>query len=467
MNATDRAPQIVAIAHQKGGTGKTTTVCNLAASLADRENGLRVIVIDLDPQAAASVQLCDEELSVIGAYDVIVAGHVARAAIQPTKIKNCLLIPATQRLVMSEMDAQTRAISFEEVSQRLRDNLQGSDIILLDCPAGFGTIATMAMTIADLVIVPTPPLHFESRALRQTIEHMDRLRRQARGRLAVVLTMVDLENPAQRQIAEQIREEWRSVLVPVEVPRDPAMDGAVVAGELIVDFDPASPAAHAYRQLASEIGRRVGFDLPDVPDPAQPNESADAEGAPAPSPTPPPTPAPTLPPPPIQSGPIPEILRQPPATGEPAPDAPTSAPAPDLAPAPELVSPTLPPAPAAPELNVPDDAAPNDDEGWVDIAEQAPADADIVPPSSDPPSPQPRYMEAATTPAPGDTETDGKARPTISSVFWKLLLVVALMAVAGVATFLVLVDIGFLPWVLGAALILLIFIFPALLFRLF
>ena len=491
MNAEpkDRTPAILAVAHQKGGTGKTTTVCNLAACFAGAGNGYRVVVIDLDPQAAASHQLSQGGLSAIGSYEVIVEGQIARGAIQLTKIQHCLLIPATDKLIMSEIDATTRNLDFDQVRERLLENLRGTDLIIVDCPAGFGTIATMAMVIADLVLIPTTPLHFETIALRQTIEHLERLRRNARSRLSVVLTMCDSDNAAQNKMSADIRAEWKSLVSSVHIPRDPAMEEALVAETAVVDHQPQSQSALAYGRLAVDVGHHLGFEMQPMPETeaktTSPRPDFAAPHHPAPATAglgggePPDRPAPATP---VEHGPRGGVDAEPALSDPPpaflrAPETSLATKAEDHTEATTSTNGARidsdlviePPASADQDTATvsdskleldPDAPAPLPDDGELMAAETVTDEAEISAPDEDIASAQ----ETPQQPSP-DPETAPAARPNRRHV--KLVALVAVLTLLITGIIVAAVNMTYLPWVLAFGFVLLIIVAPLLMFRLF
>jgi chromosome partitioning protein len=250
---------IIAVAHQKGGTGKTTAVCALAASMASLKPDLKVAVVDLDPQGASTLYLGGEGPYRDGAYDIVIAGKPLNDAVYRTEVKNCGLAPATPRLVLSEMDLASRSMSFDDMANHLKKTATGFDVIIIDCPSGFGLMSTMIMTIADLVVIPTPPAFFAVRALRETISYLNRLRSDAKVLTAVVLNMIDPGNSMQKIIAKKVRHDWGDLVVPVEIPRDDVVELAAAENKLLVHQNPNSAAAKAYDQLAGCLAYRLGL----------------------------------------------------------------------------------------------------------------------------------------------------------------------------------------------------------------
>ncbi len=250
--------RIIAVAHQKGGTGKTTTVCALAASFPSLKRGLKVAVIDLDPQGATSLHLGGEGPFQVGSYDVVVSGKPLVPASCKTQIDNCALIPATSRLILSEMDLASRSMSFEAMGEHLKDSAHGFDVIIIDCPSGFGMISTMVMTIADLVVIPTPPLFFAVRALRETISYLNRLRRDANVFVAIVLTMYEVDSSLHSMMAKKVRRDWGDLVVPFEIPREDDVEQASMESKLLLEQFPGAASAGAYWKLAASLAYRLG-----------------------------------------------------------------------------------------------------------------------------------------------------------------------------------------------------------------
>jgi len=259
VTAEKISTRIIAVAHQKGGTGKTTTVCALAASFAALKPGFKVCVIDLDPQGATTVHLGGEGPFQTGSYDAVIAGKPLAETWRKSQIENCVLIPATSRLILSELDLASRTLSFDAVAARLKDPTLGFNLIIIDCPSGFGMISTMIMTIADLVVIPTPPLFFATRALRETISYLNRLRRDARVYTAVVLTMFDADSSIHSVMAAKIRRDWGDLVLPIEIPFEDNVEQAAVESRLLQTQFTTSGAAKAYQTLMTSLAFRLGL----------------------------------------------------------------------------------------------------------------------------------------------------------------------------------------------------------------
>lgn len=326
-------PRVVAVAQQKGGTGKTTIVCNLAATIANIDPTVQTVIIDLDSQGSASLQMTGHAHAKTGAWDYVISGRMPKGFIQRTHIDTCLIIPATQRLLLSDTDMIAHDVSYPEIGRRLRANMRSVDLILIDCPAGFGAVSTMAMAIADLVLMPTQPAFFAVKSLRQTIKHVERLRRNGRDRCAIALSMIDADNPVHTTIADHIRSEFKSIVLPTPLPLDAAAEEAAATNTLVVETSPQSAVSAAYPSFAAAVMRRAGiepkFDVPVYePKPVQrPATSVQA---------PPTDPAPAAPEP--QAQPAPQTHTAP---AEPPPPSPATGPA------------TLPPIPPPPGLGGP------------------------------------------------------------------------------------------------------------------
>jgi|GEM_PF-1909179 len=304
-----RRPRVLAVAHQKGGTGKTTIVCNLAAVIADLDPTLQTVIIDLDSQGSATLQMTGQSHADVGSYDYVIAGKMPKGFIRRTHLEPCLIIPATRRLTLSDMDMVAKGLSYPELGRRLRDNMRSVDLIILDCPAGFGAISTMAMAIADVVLMPTQPAFFAVKSLRQTLRHMEQLRRNAHEKCAVILSMYEPDSRVHQTIADHIHSEFADMVIPTRIPIDPAAEEAAAANTLVVETSPKAPSSQAFRTMAVHILRRVGIEpkflaapgqtLPDVSPPPEPRPSKpETTEAEAPPPQPIPTPLPPIPPPP-------------------------------------------------------------------------------------------------------------------------------------------------------------------------
>ncbi len=252
---------IIAVSHQKGGTGKTTTVCNLAACLGMAGDGLRVAVIDLDGQGTATTHLNGASYFPSGSYQAIVGTKYASEVALPTGIKNCFIVPSTNSLVLCEMDHAVRGLSFKEVRQHLLSDPDAFDVLIIDCPSGLGIISTIAIAIADIVVIPTPPLAFAEEPLRATVAYIDNLQKNSDHEIAIVLTMYKTGIPSQEKLVRRIRNEWGKSVVDVEIPFETLVEDAVESNAVIIEFEKRSATALAYVKLTEDLGNRLGLKL--------------------------------------------------------------------------------------------------------------------------------------------------------------------------------------------------------------
>ncbi|KJS37807.1 MAG: hypothetical protein VR70_11640 [Rhodospirillaceae bacterium BRH_c57] len=257
-------PLIIAVAHQKGGSGKTTTTCNLAIALARRMAPQKVAVVDLDPQGSASQHLgmpaATAGTPVRGVYELLTGRLPLSRLLRPTQSEGVMLVPTGPRMTLAEIDPALREISHLHLRKVLSDD-NNVACILLDCAPGFGVFTTVSLMAADIVLVPTPPLPFAETALNNTVAYVERLRSDGRSRVGLLMTMVQATDAVQAETLARLRAVWHDHVFAASIPFDAAAERAVTAGLPVVLNEPTSAVARAYEDAAAELYAALGPEL--------------------------------------------------------------------------------------------------------------------------------------------------------------------------------------------------------------
>jgi len=257
-------PRIIAIANQKGGVGKTTTAVNLGAALA--ETGLRVLVVDLDPQGNATTGLGVNPRDVSSSiYDVLMHDTPALDAIEPTSLKNLFVIPARIDLAGAEIElvpAFSRELKLRRALEPVRAEY---DVVMIDCPPSLGLLTVNGLAAADDVIVPVQCEYYALEGLGQLLGNVALVRNSLNPGLdvrGIILTMFDARTRLAEQVEAEVREHFGAKVYKTVVPRTVRLSEAPSFGQPIIVFDSTSRGATAYRELAKEVSggatRRTG-----------------------------------------------------------------------------------------------------------------------------------------------------------------------------------------------------------------
>lgn len=248
---------IFAVANQKGGVGKSTTVVNLGAYLGAL--GARVLLVDCDPQANTSSGL-GQRPEKGGLYDVLLHGTSATSAIVPTAEQGVELLPSTAELA----GAEVQLLEGDQPNARLREALipvrDTYGYILLDCPPSMGLLTLNALVAADAVIVPVQCEYLALEGLARLMSTLQRVRDQSNPRLRVfglLMTMYDGRTLLAQQVAEDVRKHYPTLTFDTVIPRSVRLSEAPSFGASILDYDPHSRGAEAYGALAVEVASRV------------------------------------------------------------------------------------------------------------------------------------------------------------------------------------------------------------------
>lgn len=263
LQAGDRCAQVVAIAAQKGGVGKTTTTVSLAAAFA-RFHGLKVLVVDLDPQSHASLSLADQiELGGGALSDVLIEqrGLEVDEIATDTTIDGLRITPADPSLQHAEDRLGGRIGKELVLKKALQVTRTRFDLILLDCPPHIGTLTVNALVAADHVLVPCNPAALAMSGVTGLVDAVEEVQGQLNPELnllGVVLTKVDGRNSRTNEaILGLVEDSWGELLVPVQVGVNNSLSRAQLEGQDIFRFDPHSRAASQYKDLAAELLRRM------------------------------------------------------------------------------------------------------------------------------------------------------------------------------------------------------------------
>ncbi len=246
---------IIAVVNQKGGVGKTTTVVNLGAALA--EKGQRVLLVDLDPQGSLSSSVGVEVQTGMPTMYTLLSGHHEDPHTAIISLKDGLdVIPSDIHLAAAELELVERASrehALKGILTPLRDEY---DFILIDCPPNLGLLTVNALTAADEVIIPLQCEFLALRGLGTLFENIARVRRRLNPRLKVrgiLPVMFDPRPWHTRQILEETRALFGDYVFPITVRRSIRFAEAAVAGQSILDYAPNHPGAQAYRELAEVL----------------------------------------------------------------------------------------------------------------------------------------------------------------------------------------------------------------------
>lgn len=251
--------RVIAMCNQKGGVGKTTTTINLAAALA--EYGRKVLIVDFDPQGAASAGLginANELDSTI--YTLLMQPRSdVRTVIQHTQIENLDVVPANIDLSAAEVQLVNEVAREQALARVLRPILDDYDVIFIDCQPSLGLLTVNALTAAHGVMIPLEAEYFALRGVALLVETIDKVTDRLNPKLridGILATMVDLRTLHSREVIERVHEAFGDKLFTTRIARTVKFPDASVASEPITTYAPTHPGAEAYRRLARELVAR-------------------------------------------------------------------------------------------------------------------------------------------------------------------------------------------------------------------
>lgn len=258
-----RNQHVVAVANQKGGVGKTTSVVNIAAALALR--GLKVVVIDSDSQGNASTALGvgpeDRETNLYSVY----CGQASLAeAIQPcTEIENLYVVPATIELAAVELeliDEENRSFFLRDAVEKLFTESGDYDLILIDCPPALGLLTVNALAASDWVLLPVQAEYYSLEGISLLSNTIERIKGGINPELETIgmlITMFDKRTRLANQVETDVRAHFGEKVFTAKIPRQVSVSEAPSWGSTVVTYDKNSKAALLYQMAALELAHRL------------------------------------------------------------------------------------------------------------------------------------------------------------------------------------------------------------------
>ncbi len=255
--------RVMTVANQKGGVGKTTSAVNLAAALA--MHGLKVLVIDLDPQGNASTALgVDHRSGVPSIYEVLLGEcSLTDAAAVSDQSPNLYCVPAT----IDHARAEIELVGMEGRESRLKAALPtgaldelNPDYVFIDCPPSLGLLTVNAMVAADEVLIPIQCEYYALEGLSQLLRNIELVQNHLNPNLhvsTILLTMYDGRTKLADQVTAEVRKHFGATVLRTVIPRSVKVSEAPGFGQTVLAYDPGSRGSMSYLDAAREMAERA------------------------------------------------------------------------------------------------------------------------------------------------------------------------------------------------------------------
>jgi chromosome partitioning protein len=260
-----RHRRLFTIANQKGGVGKTTTAVNLAAALAIQ--GLKTLVIDLDPQGNASTALgiIDRHSGTPSSYEVLLGDMPLKTALQRSPHSERLFcVPATIDLAGAEIELVSMVARENRLRTALADlDSADFDYVFIDCPPSLGLLTINALVAAPEVLIPIQCEYYALEGVSQLMNNIEMVKAHLNPGLdvsTVILTMYDGRTKLADQVADEVRRYFGPKVLRTVIPRSVKVSEAPGYSMTIIDYDPGSRGAMCYLDASRELAERDGLE---------------------------------------------------------------------------------------------------------------------------------------------------------------------------------------------------------------
>jgi chromosome partitioning protein len=256
--AKPASTRIFTVANQKGGVGKTTTTVNIAAAMA--MGGLRVLVVDLDPQGNASTALGVEHRDSAGVYEVLMGDAQISDVIKKVAgfpVLDC--ISSNTSLANAEINLVSMVARELQLKSAIEEISANYDYIFIDCPPSLGLLTINAFAASKELLIPIQTEYYALEGLSQLLETYAVVKKRLNPMLhlsTIVLTMFDGRTRLSNDVAANVRSHFPNELIDIPIPRAVRVSEAPSYNQTVMTYDPLSPGAIAYMQVAREIAER-------------------------------------------------------------------------------------------------------------------------------------------------------------------------------------------------------------------